>query len=778
MNTSLRKVVWTILCGVVFISTVTALLQLRRGKNVQQEVEDTRRALRGQGFKTDLADFNFHTDAAMQSREMALTFFSYTVQPATALDTINLLPAVADDSAMVVWKNDWLKGENGNVSWADVRDSLAEIRPQLDAACDAALAGPIQFDLEASHGSAMLLRHLAALKKLAQTLGCRAMLELQDGNTDAAFTNLLAQSRLITAWEPEPSEISHLVRFGCVTFAFNSIWQALQTNGWSDEQLSRLQQEWTAPDFFKPLPDTMAFKRAYVVADCQRERNTPIPAAFTYPDFFKEAMHSPMLAFAELKNSWSQARYRSYGAYEDETALLLFYRDREVELQNAVKSLNWEMMRQLPGVTNFNPFISKYHSRLQAMMNLKELRAVTMRPGSSFLGRAADAEARRRIIVTAFALERYHGKHGAYPNELAGIAPEFLNAAPVDFMDGQPLRYRLTADGHFVLYSVGLDCVDNGGKMRDAKRRDMFDDGRDFMGLPREPDIVWPRPASAPEVETWHRAQLAALQNKADEVENLQATAQWEHTARHQADLDMLLAAPAVTNVPDIVFLNSHVSDTLRNSQLVGTNKLSLVQMLTLKQSITGEEPETVTFQLSIAYDALTNFGELHLYIDPTNNDDSDIGCNVMQMETKRAASGDCLLVWSTLYESPGRHALQAGLTLSGLPPDKQDFDGPLLPFTTTNLIQFSLGSATYDVDHGATFHARLPEANGQYSIECVTTNGEHLKTLTGSTSNGEFNVVWNLVDDHGQRLAGETFNSIVHVTLPDSGRSQTLRGP
>ena len=97
---------------------------------------------------------------------------------------------------------------------------------------------------------------------------------------------------------------------------------------------------------------------------------------------------------------------------------------------------------------------------------------------------------------------------------------------------------------------------------------------------------------------------------------------------------------------------------------------------------------------------------------------------------------------------------------------------------TTSNLCQFSLDCVNHDVDVGARFHARLPEKNGSYSIECVTTNGAHLTTLTGTTTNGEFNVVWNLVDDHGHRLNGETFNTIVHITLPDSGRSQTLRGP
>ena len=47
-----------------------------------------------------------------------------------------------------------------------------------------------------------------------------------------------------------------------------------------------------------------------------------------------------------------------------------------------------------------------------------------------------------------------------------------------------------------------------------------------------------------------------------------------------------------------------------------------------------------------------------------------------------------------------------------------------------------------------------------------------------GNTSNGQFNVSWNLVDGSGRRFDGDEFNSIFHLTLPDPGRTQTLRGP
>jgi hypothetical protein len=161
-----------------------------------------------------------------------------------------------------------------------------------------------------------------------------------------------------------------------------------------------------------------------------------------------------------------------------------------------------------------------------------------------------------------------------------------------------------------------------------------------------------------------------------------------------------------------------------------------------------------------------------------TNNDDSDEGCNVQQMECERADNGDCLLVWSTIYESAGQHVLQAGLSVNEFPPDSPEIRGPLLPFTITNFCQFSLASAHYDPVLGATLHAMLPEIHASYTIELVATNGALLKTITGGTSNGVIKAHWDLIDDQGRRFTNGEFNSVFHITLPDSGRSQSMRGP
>jgi hypothetical protein len=78
-----------------------------------------------------------------------------------------------------------------------------------------------------------------------------------------------------------------------------------------------------------------------------------------------------------------------------------------------------------------------------------------------------------------------------------------------------------------------------------------------------------------------------------------------------------------------------------------------------------------------------------------------------------------------------------------------------------------------YDEAHGAILYAKVPKTNATYSIELKTISGGHLKTITGSTTNGEIEAHWNLTDEHGNKVTNDSFNAVFNVTLPD-GTSQT----
>ena len=67
------------------------------------------------------------------------------------------------------------------------------------------------------------------------------------------------------------------------------------------------------------------------------------------------------------------------------------------------------------------------------------------------------------LARVAIALERYRLAHGEYPESLDALAPQFMKQIPHDIINGQPLHYRRTSDGQFVLYSVGWNETDDGG---------------------------------------------------------------------------------------------------------------------------------------------------------------------------------------------------------------------------------------------------------------------------------------------------------------------------
>jgi Tfp pilus assembly protein PilE len=64
----------------------------------------------------------------------------------------------------------------------------------------------------------------------------------------------------------------------------------------------------------------------------------------------------------------------------------------------------------------------------------------------------------------ACALERYHLAHNEYPDTLDVLAPQFIEKIPRDIIGGEPLHYRRTADGKFLLYSIGWNETDDGGQ--------------------------------------------------------------------------------------------------------------------------------------------------------------------------------------------------------------------------------------------------------------------------------------------------------------------------
>jgi hypothetical protein len=75
-----------------------------------------------------------------------------------------------------------------------------------------------------------------------------------------------------------------------------------------------------------------------------------------------------------------------------------------------------------------------------------------------------NCQTKNAMLLLALALQAYRLDHGRYPDTLAQLTPHYLKAVPNDpFAANQPMRYRRQG-GKYLLYSIGPDGTDDGGK--------------------------------------------------------------------------------------------------------------------------------------------------------------------------------------------------------------------------------------------------------------------------------------------------------------------------
>lgn len=113
------------------------------------------------------------------------------------------------------------------------------------------------------------------------------------------------------------------------------------------------------------------------------------------------------------------------------------------------------------------------------------LYAVSMGPLTESLEKFAQMQVQLDEDRIVCGLERYRLAHGTYPPTLDALVPACIDELPHDVMNGEGYHYRLNADGTFLLYSVGWNQVDDGGKVvprENSPRSIDFEKG----------DSIWP----------------------------------------------------------------------------------------------------------------------------------------------------------------------------------------------------------------------------------------------------------------------------------------------
>jgi hypothetical protein len=313
----------------------------------------------------------------------------------------------------------------------------------------------------------------------AQWLSGATLYELHEGYLARAQQRLHALIQLMRLHRDEPLLVTQMMRVAIAGLALDVTWAALQVPGWNEASLSGLQRNWETTQFLEKFALSMKMQRAGgagLFADARTNGFKSVRSRVTWGPVPPRSWET-ILREHILEPTWRLAWSGS-----DELYYWQSMQPGLEALQRAVRHKSFRRLQvELAGTAyNSTAALTGYDS---IRFQLSQLLKANFTRAHEHVMRA---EALRNLTVVAIALRRYQLRYGRLAPNLDALVPEFVQSVPVDYMDGQSIRYRREVDGGFRLYSVGLDSQDDGGDPGPAApwtRYSMIWDGR---------DVVWP----------------------------------------------------------------------------------------------------------------------------------------------------------------------------------------------------------------------------------------------------------------------------------------------
>jgi hypothetical protein len=371
----------------------------------------------------------------------------------------------------------WSTNSNA-LTWEEFRAEFTQAAEDLAAVGEATRHPPAYFYCNPTNWGNRPTSPFVGMRTAAQWLAGDAIAGLHAGQLNRAQADLHALVQLAQFNRHDLTLVSQMIRVAIAGLAMDTTWEALQTEGWTEQSLAALQQDWESLDLAHAIEKGALGERAAGEAIFRHLRTASAREA---AQMFG-AGGLPGNRWDELVHSWVILPLWKPNSHRDE----LFFLEHSHQFLEAARKLgkdkpwpevNLELQTQSAEFDKAlrRPFASfRHYVSGKALANGRRAAQTSTR-----------RETQRRLTIAAIAAERYHLRHGNFPLELQALVTVFLSGVPLDPMSGQPLRYRTNATGGFVLYSVGEDGRDDGGDPNPQNATNRFD-------LWSGKDAVWP----------------------------------------------------------------------------------------------------------------------------------------------------------------------------------------------------------------------------------------------------------------------------------------------
>jgi hypothetical protein len=335
---------------------------------------------------------------------------------------------------------------------ADVLLALSGFKPALEELRQASLRPAARMSLNFDNGfedADTLMPGLTMEKRWAQFLQLRTVAELQADQAAAALEDVKLFLRLTDTIRNHPFLISHLVRIAMQAIALQPIYEGLAQHRWNDAQLADLEAALAEKDYLADFQFAMHGERTCAIYTFEMQRRTREMKNYSGDEAGNQIVTNSLRLMP------------SAFFYQNELALSQMYEQFVLPLV--------DLTNHMVSVAAYRTTEADFKKQAKHWSPYKiEARMVFPAVGKA-VTKFALIQAQLDLARTACALERFRLVHGSYPGTLDALAPQFIDALPHDLINDQPLHYRPTDDGKFILYSVGWNEQDDGGKIVFAK---------------------------------------------------------------------------------------------------------------------------------------------------------------------------------------------------------------------------------------------------------------------------------------------------------------------
>lgn len=381
---------------------------------------------------------------------------------------------IAGDIESLTYDSDYTHEQNHHfVAWlASIDQGLNQLVKAIDRP---AYWAPVTARThEHLPGTVQALYGLGEMRHFARALQHRLKWSLHLREADKAVTDLIAIYRLAQLVSRGVTLIDSLVAISIDALVIDTLYPVLRSGQLNAAQLERLATAWGGRERLVPLHETMrlgelaAMMSMFQVMATGQVSSRP---SFSYMEDFDATDMDDAIRRIGIDLNRGTERLGRYVIQQSallRAPTLTSYRRvsdmREESLLSELENLTEQYIHEDEDGEESVRLNAARMDRAELTDLFVDLIYGRMAEALDSTGRTYfSLEARRQVALAAIALERYRLAHSRYPDSLEVLTPDYLPAIPVDPIDGQPLRYRVDADGAAVVYSIFADLKDDGG---------------------------------------------------------------------------------------------------------------------------------------------------------------------------------------------------------------------------------------------------------------------------------------------------------------------------